>query len=225
MVVLSAIFYFLAQHPFLGILLFPVAGWVLAIVLVGVSGHKAWYSLILIFFLLGNANVFMGHMVNAAFLDAFGTVGSAIIVHSEETNSQLNDRYIWAYDAVVKTADGQDVTTSFDTMSASISPIRNAILIPPEGETFVVKYIPGFERNIVIMSDLSDYGKRRLINADRQPVAKAAAQYAVSPGNRAFIGEYRDALRAFITKHRNDADPDLISDYTQKLRELDRSGN
>jgi len=49
-------------------------------------------------------------------------------------------------------------------MSASIYPIRNRILIPPENEPFVAKNIPGFERNIVIMSDESDYGKRIIVD-------------------------------------------------------------
>jgi hypothetical protein len=223
MSILSAILYFITQHSVLGIFLFPLVGLVFAMVMSQASGHKLWYSVIVVFFLFGIFNVFAGHMLNAAFLNAFGTVGSAVIVHSEETNSTLNDQYIWAYDAVLKTADGQDVETSFDTMSASIYPIRNAILIPPEGETFVAKYIPGFERNIAIMSDLSDYGKRRLINEDTQPVFKAAAKYAVSPANQNFIEEYRVALRSFITKHAGDADSELIDDYTQKLKDLDRA--
>jgi hypothetical protein len=43
-------------------------------------------------------------------------------------------------------------------MSASIYPIRNRILIPPENEPFVAKYIPGFERNIVIMNRITEKG-------------------------------------------------------------------
>jgi hypothetical protein len=225
MSILSAILYFITQHSVLGIFLFPLVGLVFAMVMSEASGHKLWYSVIVVFFLLGIFNVFGGHMLNAAFINAFGTVGSAVIVHSEETNSTLNDQYIWAYDAVLKTVDGQDVETSFDTMSASIYPIRNAILIPPEGETFVAKYIPGFERNIAIMSDLSDYGKRRLINEDTQPVSKAAAKYAVSPANQTFIEEYRVALRSFIAQHAGDAEPELIDEYKRRLAKLDRAGN
>ncbi len=85
---------------------------------------------------------------------------------------------------------------------------------------FVAKYIPGFERNIVIMSDESEYGKRIIVDDDRGPVEKAAGQYAVSATNPAFIKEYRDALQTFIAKHRSDADPDLIQDYEQQLERL-----
>ena len=84
----------------------------------------------------------------------------------------------------------------------------------------MVKYIPGFERNIVILSDESDYGKRLIIDQEKGPAEKAAGQYAVSPRNPEFINEYRDALTTFITKHRNDADPDLIEGYQRELEQL-----
>jgi len=220
MAFLSAIFYFLGYHPFLAMLALLLGSLIVSAVLAKLGGHRAWFALLIPIFVFTQINVFTGHMLNALFLNAFGTQGHAVIVHSRETDSQLNDKNNWEYDAVLKTADGHDVPLQFNTMSAAINPIRNAILIPPENEMFVAKYIPGFERNIVIMSDESDYGKRIIVDDDRGPVEKAAGQYAVSPTNPAFIKEYRDALEAFIAKHRSDADPDLIQDYEQQLERL-----
>jgi hypothetical protein len=220
MVILSAVFFFLAYHPMLSIPILTLVGVALGAVLATLLRQRRWFFLIIPFFLFGLANVFTGHIWNALFLNGFGTKGSAVIVHQRETNIQLNDQYIWEYDAVLKTADNRDVAVHFDTMSASIYPIRNEILIPPENEVFMVKYIPGFERNIVILSDESDYGKRLIIDQDKGPVEKAAGQYGVSPGNPAFIKEYRAALATFITKHRNDADPDLIEGYQRELEQL-----
>ena len=165
-------------------------------------------------------NVFAGHVANALFLNAYGTLGSAVVTYEEETSSQLNDQNIWAYDAVVKTADGEDVVAEFDTMSATIYPIRNEIRVPPVGERFVVKYIPGLARNFVIMSDLSDYGRRQVINEDRGLVEKAAMQFAASPKNPAFVVDYHEALTAFLNAHRYDADPALVSDYQARLDAL-----
>ena len=172
-----------------------------------------WDILILPFFIYGQINIFTAHIFNAIFLEAYGIDGSAVITQTEETSSTLNDQSVWAYDAVMKTAEGQDVVTGFDTMSASIYPITNAILIPPQGERFVVRYIPGFPRNFVIMRDLSPYGKKYRLGEDRRPVEKAAAQFAASLDNRAFVAEYRNALTAFIDQHRDDADPALIENY------------
>ena len=223
MAILSAILYFLSQHPLLS---WPV------LILVGVSlgwamarwrRHLSWHLLAAPFFFFGIANIFTGNIFNALFLNAVGQTGTAVVTHSEETSSTLNDQAIWAYDAVLKTADGRDVVTGFNTMTASIYPISNEILIPPEGEVFVAKYVPGFPRNMVIMRDLSPYGKVYRIGRDRGPVDKAANQFAASPGNAAFIAEYREALTTFIAKHRNDADPALIRDFQEKLEALPRT--
>lgn len=160
------------------------------------------------------------HIFNAWFLEAYGVNGTAAITRSEETSSTLNNQSLWAYDAVMKTTEGPDLVTRFGTLSASIYPITNAILIPPQGERFVVRYIPGFPRNFVIMRDLSPYGQKYRIDADRRPVEKAAAQIAASPNNRAFAAEYRQALAAFIDRHRDNADPALIENYRAQLGAL-----
>lgn len=220
---LSAILYFLTHHPFWSWPLIIAVGVVLAHLLARWSGSARWYILILPFFLYGQINIFTAHIFNALFLQAYGVDGSAVITQSEETSSTLNDQSVWAYDAVIRTADGRDVVAGFDTMSASIYPITNAILIPPQGERFVVRYIPGFPRNFVIMRDLSPYGQKYLIDEDRKPVEKAAAQFAASPDNRAFIAEYRGALAAFIDKHHDDANPALIENYRAQLGALPES--
>jgi hypothetical protein len=220
MVILSAILYFLTHHPFWSWPVLVLVGWLLARVLAKWRKNNAWYALILVFFIYANLNVFVAHIFNALLLEAFGEDGTAVITHMEETSSTLNDQNVWDYDVVMKTADGRDVVAQFDTMSASIYPITNAILIPPEGETFVVRYIPGLPRNFVIMRDHSPYGVRYVIGEDRAPVEKAAAQFAVSPGNSAFIAEYREALTAFIAKHHADAEPALIQRYKDQLDAL-----
>ncbi|CAN7569730.1 hypothetical protein [Caulobacter sp. LjRoot300] len=220
MTILSAILYFLSQHPILSwpvlILVGALLGWAMATW----RRNAGWYGLMGFFFFFGIANIFTGHIFNALFLNAFGETGAAVVTHSRETSSTLNDQPVWAYDAVLKTADGRDVVTGFTTMSASLYPITNEILIPPEGEMFVAKYIPGFPRNIAIMRDLSPYGKAYRVGMDRGPVDKAANQFAASPGNAAFIAEYRGALTAFLAKHRQDADPALVRDLEARLEAL-----
>ncbi|MBO9694725.1 MAG: hypothetical protein J7499_00840 [Sphingopyxis sp.] len=224
MVLLSKISYFLTYHPFWSWPLIVAAGVLLTHILARWSGSRRWHALILLFFIYGQINLFTAHIFNALLLEAFGVDGTAVITQSEETSSTLNDQSIWAYDAVIRTADGRDVVTRFDTMSASIYPITNTIFIPPQGERFAVRYIPGFPRNFVIMRDLSPYGKSYLIDEDRRPVEKAAAQFAASPDNRAFVAEYRDALMTFIDRHRGDADPALIRNYRAQLDALQGPG-
>lgn len=220
MAILSAALYFINHHPGLATLAMSGIGLGVGSLLAIWRRQVLWCVLVIPFFLLSSISYFIAPFANALFLNAFGTRGTAVIVHKQETNEMLNESYIWDYDSVLKTADGRDVALQFSTTSVAIYPIRNEILIPPENDPFIVKYVPGFERNIVTMCDESNYGKRRKIERDRAPVEKAAGQYAISPTNQAFVNEYRGALQAFLRKHRDDADPDLIEDYQQELNKL-----
>lgn len=221
MTVISAIFHFLSQHSLLSMPLFLLSGLAIGAVIARWRGNAGWLALGALGFVLGMVNVFTGSMTNALFLNAYGTYGSAVVTHAQETSSQLNDQNIWAYDVVMKTADGRDVKTGFDTMSASLYPVRNAINIPPVGERFVVKYIPGFERNIAIMQDESAFGKRLLVNEARGPVDRAAEQLAASPDNASFKQEYREVLKEFMRRHGNDAPAQLITRYQKQLDDID----
>lgn len=220
MIILSAILFFLTQHPIWSWLLILILGALLSHMLVRWRGSGGWYSLILVFFIYGPLNIFLAHVFNALFLSAFGVLGTGVITHSEETSSTLNDQTVWAYSVVLRTADGRDVVAEFDTMSASIYPITNTIYIPPQGERFVIKYIPGLPRNFAIMRNLSSYGIREAVEEDRGPVEKAANQLAASPANPDFIAEYRSALTTFLDRHRTDADPALIARYQRDLDAL-----
>jgi hypothetical protein len=225
MVFVSAIFYFLVHHPGLTTMYLTLAGLGAGALMTIWRRNYGWYGLLLPFFLLSPISAVTAPFANALFLNAFGTRGEAVIVHKVETNVYLNQNHIWEYNGVLKTADGRDVALEFSTTSVAIYPIRNQILIPPENDPFIVKYIPGCERNIVIMCDESNYGKQRKIEQDLAPVEKAAGQYAVSPTNQEFINEYRAALQGFLRRHRHDADPDLVREYEEKLNGLDQTGD
>ena len=220
MVVLSAILFFVSQHSLLSLPLWILAGLALGGAVSALLRKPGWMGLSVIGFVIGIANIFLGSMVNAIFLNAYGTYGTAVITQEVETSSQLNDSNIWEYDAVVRTADGRDVKTGFDTMSASLYPPRNAIEIPPKGERFVVKYIPGFERNIAILRDESPFGKRLLVQEALKPVERAAAQVEASPDNADFRREYREAIEKFLARHADSAPPELIARYRDELNRL-----
>lgn len=222
MTTLSAFFFFISQHSLLSLPLWILAGFVLGGTVSALRRNPAWMALSVAGFPIGIANIFLGSMANATFLNAYGTYGTAVITHEEETSSQLNDANIWDYDAVVRTADGKDVKTGFDTMSASLYPPRNAIEIPPKGERFVVKYIPGYERNIAIMRDESPFGQRLLVRRALEPVERAAAQVEASPENADFRREYREEIEAFLAAFAETAPPGQIDHYRGELKRLGR---
>lgn len=217
----SAVFYFLSHHPFLALPLYPVIALAIGAMLARLTRRRGWMLLGVPGLVAGALCPFFGSALNAMFLNAVGTTGTAVIVHSEETSSTLNDNTIWYYQAVVRTADGRNVETDFDTMSAALYPWRNEILIPPEGERFVVKYVPGFPRNIAIMVDQSAYGRKRLIARDMEPVETAAAKLEAAPDDPKFRDDLKCALGAFIARHAADADPELLATYRARLAVLE----
>lgn len=211
---ISIILYFLSNHPVWGFLIIFVL-----FSLIAMLRGKILYMIL--GFTFAFANIFATHFLNAWFLNKFGVKATAVITNAEQTNSTLNDEYIWDYEAVIKTQEGQDVVTEFSTMSAAVYPIRNAILIPQMGEPFFVKYIPGYEKNIVILSDESLYGKLRNIYENRQPVEKARRQLEASPNNKEFKDQYLRELKTFIENNDNALDTISIRSYTQIIRILE----
>lgn len=207
------LFYFFAHH----------GAWSFVVLFLTGSLFSFWrknLTYVIIAFILAILNVFTGQFANAFFLNCFGERGSAVITLSKETNSTLNDQYIWDYDVVMKTKEGKDVVTEFSTTTASLYPIRNSILIPPERERFVVKYIPGFEKNIVIMTDESPYGRKRKIHENLEPVQKTRNQYETSPSNNDFRKAYAEALQNFIKNPDNATDTLNLVEFRIILNQL-----
>lgn len=132
----------------------------------------------------------------------------AIITQQTRTDSKLynSNAYIYDYtpnydyDVLVKTPEGKDVVTEFSTTTAAIYPIRNAINIPRTNIFFPVKYIPGYEKNIVILNNESADGLQRNASELMRPVVKARIQYQASPQNKTFIKEYIEAMQNWIAK-------------------------
>lgn len=207
MVFISKILFFMSHHGFLTVVfLFMIFGGLSALT-------KKWY-LLGIAFILSIGNVIGGQFLNAWFLNKYGTESTAIITSDVETNSTLNEQYIHDYEAIVKKQNGSYVTTFFSTTTAALYPIENAIRIPQKEKPFPVKFIPGYEKNIVILYNQSDEGKILLKYEKHSPVEKARIQYEADPQNPEFIREYCSALRNYLKEY---DDPE----YREKLKQVE----
>lgn len=211
MILLSKILFFTSHHGFYTVLIL--------IALFGLVAYLTKKPLYLLPILpLSIANGFAGQFLNAWFLHKYGVRSTAIITSDVQTNSTLNDEYIHDYEAIVQLQDSTYVTTFFSTTSATIYPIENGIHIPQKGQRFPVKYIPGYEKNIVILYYESDDGARRLRFEKEAPVETARIKYEADPRNKTFIKEYIDALKAYTAVY-NDAS---AAAYKQKIAELEQ---
>lgn len=213
MQILSALLYFLAQHSVIAILVINLIGFLLVI-------WRFKISIMAFTFILSMVNFFAGNILNAWFLAKFGTDATAIITSAEQTSSMMNEQYIWEYGVVMKTAEGKAVESQFTTSNVSIYPIRNSILIPVQNQEFVVRYIPGYEKNIVIMSDESEYGKRRISNDNLKAVEKEKTKYDFSPETDEFRKSYIEAMKQYIVNPENDLDSVNITKFKAIIRHL-----
>lgn len=191
MIILSKILFFFSHHGFYAVLVF-----ILFFGLLSFLTKKAWWLILIIPFSLGNG--FAGQFLNAWFLNKYGVESTAIITSDVQTNSTLNERYIHDYEAIVKKQDGKYVETSFSTMSASIYPITNEIRIPSVNENFPVKYISGYEKNIVILYNQTREGIARRRYEKFAPVTKARIKYEAEPTNIKFVKKYIIALEDYV---------------------------
>ncbi|OCA76175.1 hypothetical protein BBI01_05640 [Chryseobacterium artocarpi] len=213
MVLISKILFFTSHHGFYTVIIL-----IMFFGLLSTLTKKAWFLIPII--PLAILNGFGGQFLNAWFLNQYGVESTAIITSDVETNSTLNEMYIHDYEAIIKKQDGKYVSTFFSTTTASIYPIENAIRIPRLEQTFPVKYIPGYEKNIVILYNQSEEGKAVLKYSKLAPVNSARIKYEADKTNKEFIKEYISALEDYVNSY-DDKDSKLkIEELKQELELL-----
>ncbi len=206
MILISKILFFTSHHGFYTvILLFLFFG------LLSYVTRKALFLIPII--PLAILNGIGGQFLNAWFLNKYGVESTAIITSDVETNSTLNEMYIHDYEAIVKKQDGKYISTFFSTTTAAIYPIENAIRIPRTEVPFPVKYIPGYEKSIVILYNQSEEGKAVERYSKLAPVNAARIKYEADRTNKEFIAEYISALENYTASYDDEQ-------YKLKLKEL-----
>lgn len=198
MIFVSKILFFTSHHGFYTVIIL-----VLVFGLLSFVTKKGWFLIPIL--PLAILNGIGGQFLNAWFLNKYGTESTAIITSDVETNSTLNDQYIHDYEAIVKKLDGKYINTFFSTTTASIYPIENTIRIPQVEKPFPVKFIPGYEKNIVILYHQSEDGKILEKYQLQAPINSARIKYEADPTNQEFIQEYIEALENYLKIYDDEA--------------------
>ncbi|WP_213278622.1 hypothetical protein [Chryseobacterium indologenes] len=212
MVLISKILFFTSHHGFYTVIL-------LLVFFGGLSylTKKAWFLIPII--PLAILNGIGGQFLNAWFLNKYGVESIAIITSDVETNSTLNEMFIHDYEAIVRKQDGKYTTTFFSTTSAVIYPISNSIRIPDDKD-IPVKYIPGYEKNIVILYDQSREGKILRQYEKQAPVNSAKIKYEADRTNKEFLEEYIAALEEYVKYYDDKAYKEKIKELQLELKQL-----
>ncbi|KFF20828.1 hypothetical protein [Chryseobacterium sp. JM1] len=213
MIFISKILFFTSHHGFYTVVILLAFFSLLSFVT-----KKAWFLAPII--PLAILNGVAGQYLNAWFLNKYGIESTAIITSDVETNSTLNDMYIHDYEAIVKKQDGKFTSTFFSTTSATIYPIENAIRIPAMGQNFPVKYIPRYEKNIVILYDQSEEGSNRLKYEKLAPIESAKIKYEADRTNKEFIEEYIAALEDYLKSYDREEYKEKIEELKTELKQL-----
>lgn len=213
MIFISKILFFTSHHGFYTVIILLVF-----FVLLSYMTRKAWFLAPII--PLAILNGIAGQYLNAWFLNQYGVESTAVITSDVETNSTLNDMYIHDYEAIVKKQDGKYVSTYFSTTSATIYPIENAIRIPRMEQHFPVKYIPGYEKNIVILYYQSKEGNALLKYEKMAPVNSARIKYEADRTNKEFIEEYISALENYVKYYESEEYKIKIEELKKELKQL-----
>lgn len=213
MIFISKILFFTSHHGFYTVIMLFVFFGLLSFVT-----KKAWFLAPII--PLAILNGFAGQYLNAWYLNKYGVESTAIITSDVETNSTLNDMYIHDYEAIVKKQDGKYTSTFFSTTSATIYPIENAIRIPQMGQYFPVKYIPGYEKNIVILYYQSEEGNNMLKYEKKAPIESAKIKYEADKTNKEFIEEYISAMEDYVKSYDNEEYKVKIEELKTELKQL-----
>lgn len=213
MIIISKILFFASHHGFYTV-----------IILFLFFGLVSWLTKKALFLIpiipLAILNGFGGQFLNAWFLNKYGIESTAIITSDVETNSTLNEQYIHDYEAIVKKQDGKYIDTFFSTTTAAIYPIENAIRIPQVNKTFPVKYIPGYEKNIVILYYQSDEGKMQNKYEKEAPIQKAKIKYEADPTNKEYLEEYISALEDYLKSYEDENYKMKIDELKKELKQL-----
>ncbi|MGK6341633.1 hypothetical protein ACMGDK_05300 [Chryseobacterium sp. DT-3] len=213
MIFISKILFFTSHHGFYTVIILLVFFGLLSYVT-----KKAWFLAPIL--PLAILNGVAGQYLNAWFLNKYGVESTAVITSDVETNSTLNDMYIHDYEAIVKKQDRKYVSTYFSTTSATIYPIENAIRIPRTEQHFPVKYIPGYEKNIVILYYQSEEGNALLQYEKMAPVNSAKIKYEADRTNKEFIEEYISALEEYVKHYDSDQYKTKIEELKNELKQL-----
>ena len=175
--------------------------------------RKTFGALLLIY---GIINIIIGPMINAKFLNEFGTLADGMVTGIFKTSTLYNEEPVYRYETLIRKPDGSSLETSFTSMDFNVYPASTkGIRLPTAGVQFKIKYVPGAESNFIIMAD------ERSEFVDQQECMTLLANIAQAESKLGFDSEnenYKNLLRTNIEQYINiDCGNQFLKDHYKKM--------
>jgi hypothetical protein len=149
-----------------------------------------------------------------------GEKGTATITGSYPTGDVYNNRRIYGFNVVIKTAGEGIIQTHFTEEDFNVYPSSNVVDYPSTNDVFTVRYLPSYPKDFVIVSDDdSPWANKLRCNDEYKTLLAARAKYAFDRTNAGYRADYLTDIRSFIAR-KCYTDEDDLRAYYQDMRNV-----
>lgn len=157
-------------------------------------------SLGIFLFSYGIINLIRGSTISAYFVYKYGEKGTGVITSTRGTNIRYNERYVEAYEVLIKTKEGKQVESEFTSMDFNIYPVpEHGYSYPSPGVRFSVYYLKSNPHAFVIVgNDDSSYAMSVRCTDALRELGSAKIKFDADSGNAVYRKKYVRALKNYI---------------------------
>jgi hypothetical protein len=160
------------------------------------KSHVGWW-IIPLGVVFGAIVLLFGTSIMTTLIYQYGVAGSAVVTGTYDTGSQYNNHDIFGHRVLIRTADQQVISTSFESDDFNVYPPRNETFYPGKGDVFTVRYLSHFPNDFVIVADDGSPWATSLRCGHLRSVAEdARSQVNFAPDNLAYRKALEDAVHA-----------------------------
>jgi hypothetical protein len=162
----------------------------------GKKSHVGWW-IIPLGVVCGVIIFLFGTSIMTTLIYQYGVAGSAVVTGTYDTGSQYNNHDIFGHRVLIRTADQQVISTSFESDDFNVYPPHNETIYPGKGDVFTVRYLSHFPSDFVIVADDGSPWATSLRCGHMRSVAEnAQSQVNFAPDNLAYRKAFEDAVHA-----------------------------
>ncbi len=169
---------------------------------------------------LGLAIFLGGPLVCGWLLYRVGQTGIGQVVSTYQTSTQINDHDVVGYNVLIRDTQGDVFATRFEDDEFNVFPPSD-FSYPRVGESFGVRFLSGFPRDFIMLTDDdSPWTRRYHCDALSLHLSDAEQRYDFARGAEPFRAPYAEAIDAYLAKGCAGVEPGPASFRQDRARAL-----